>query len=385
VKVLHVIETLGVGGAERLLVMLLPELKRQGVDVAVAVLRGPFDLKHSLELAGVAVIALPRRHKWNLLGTARNVAQLARVLDCAVIHAHLYFPAVCTALVRVLRMSSAATVTTLHNLAYARGVNKAGLGLRFKKMLAAWLYPRGLDAVIGVSEAVAEHYSQALGLKGIEVIHNPVDLQAIDHLGLKTQSEGSKVPHLVLPGRIVHEKGHTDLLHALVFLRDRGHAFRVTLAGDGPLRGSVEKEIHDLALAGRVSITGFLEHEQMLKVIAEADIVVIPSRFEGFGLTALEAMALSRPVVASAVGGLTEILKDGENGILVPAKDSQALAGALESLMTDAPLRVRLGAAGRKRVEDRFGLPTIAAQLRNIYEKVARLEPSISRMQERGS
>lgn len=367
-KVLHVIETLGIGGAERLLVTLLPELKRQEIDVTLAVLRSPFDLRPVLEEAGVTVIELPRSHKWNLLGGARNIARLARERNCTLIHAHLYFPAVCTALARVLRLSSAATVITFHNLAYTVGVNKAGIALRLKKALAAWLYPNGFDARIGVSSAVAEHYAEKLGLKGIEVIHNPVDLQAIGRLGLKARNAGTpSALHLVLPGRLVHEKGHADFLQALICLREQGYSFRATLAGDGPMRGSIETTVHDLALADCVSITGLLTHAQMLEVIAGADIVVVPSRSEGFGLTALEAMALGRPVLASRAGGLPEVL--GDAGVLVPVADPAALAGALALLLNDAPRRAALGQAGRVR-SAQFSLPVIAERLINIYRRL---------------
>lgn len=237
-------------------------------------------------------------------------------------------------------------------------------------MLAAWLYPRGFDALIAVSATVAGHYARALGLEGVEVIHNPVDLAAIDRLGLRVQ-DTAKVPmHLLLPGRIVHEKGHADFLQALAILRDQGRQFSATLAGDGPLRDEVKAAIRRLGLSDWVDITGRLEHRRMLQTIAGADIVVVPSRFEGFGLAAVEAMALSRPVLATAVGGLTEIIEHGRSGVLVPPNDPVAMAHALASLEPDAPLRARLGAGGRRRVEQVFELPVIATQLRGIYERI---------------
>ena len=127
-KVLHIIETLARGGAERLLVMLLPELARQGHEVAVAVRSAPYDLQPELEAAGVPVIRLPKRHRWNLIAGARDIARALPEAD--ILHAHLYFPAVNTALARLFDLTRARTFVTFHNLAYA-GANRDGVTLRF--------------------------------------------------------------------------------------------------------------------------------------------------------------------------------------------------------------------------------------------------------------
>lgn len=132
-RILHVIDTLGRGGAERLLVILLPELVRRGHDVAVAVRGAPYDLQPELEVAGVPVIRLPKRHRWNLIAGARDIARAMPGAD--ILHAHLYFPAVTTALARLLGLTRARTCVTLHNLAYA-GANRDGVTLRFRKALA---------------------------------------------------------------------------------------------------------------------------------------------------------------------------------------------------------------------------------------------------------
>lgn len=368
-KILHVIESLGVGGAETLLVNLLPELQSQGDEVTVAVMRGPFDLRRALELHGVRVVVLRARHRWNLIGAAHELAALVRSGGFEVVHAHLYFPAVVAALSRRLGLHRAAQVVSFHNLAYAPGVNKAGAGLRWRKRLAAALYPRGFDAILGVSAAVARHYEQALGLHGVQVLHNPVPRALADRPepAAAAQKEGFSV---VVPGRLVHEKGHADFLQALSLLRSQGRGLSVTLAGHGPLRASLVQQIEELALADCIAITGAMPHAQLLDAVEAADLVVVPSRFEGFGLTALEAMALGRPVVATTAGGLPEVIADGETGLLVPPQDPTQLAQAIGLLMDDAPLRQRLGAAGRQRAKQEFSLSAVTARLRDIYRRV---------------
>jgi glycosyltransferase involved in cell wall biosynthesis len=143
----------------------------------------------------------------------------------------------------------------------------------------------------------------------------------------------------------------------------------VTFAGGGPLEGDLSREIQRLGLASVVSMLGPQDHGAMLSAMAEADIVVVPSRFEGFGLTALEGMALGRPVLATTAGGLPEVIEHGVSGWLVPPNDPAALAQGLANLLGDVPLRARLAAAGRQRAQEKFSLAAIAAQLRSIYEE----------------
>ena len=372
-KIMHVIESLGIGGAEQVLVTLSPSLQRLGNDVMVVVRTDRLELGAALEAAGVRVILLPTRHKWNLIGTALNIARLANENGIDVIHAHLYFPAQATALVKLLRLHSAATVVTFHNLAYAHGVNTVGMKLRLKKTLAAFLYPRGFDRKIAVSSAVAAHYRTSLGLDCIEVVHNPVDIDAIDNLHLQAERMPTDSLHIVVPGRLVHGKGHFDLLEALVLLRAQGLVFTATIAGGGPMRRELERQVHLVELESSISFTGSLEHAKLLEIVATADIVVIPSRFEGFGLAAIEAMALSRPVIVTAVGGLLEIVEDGCNGIVVPAKNPRELAAALRRLMSSPVMRKTLGSAGRSRVEQAFALPLIAKRMHALYEETVTL------------
>lgn len=365
-KVLHVIESLGVGGAETLLVNLLPELQSQGDEVTLAVMRGPFDLRPALQSQGVQVTVLRARHRWNLIGAAHDLATLVRSGDFAVVHAHLYFPAVVAALSRRLGMHRCAQVVTFHNLAYAPGVNKAGAGLRWRKWLARALYPRGFDAMLGVSAAVARHYEQALGLHEVQVLHNPVP-RAVSARAVPAPVPGGS--SLVVPGRLVQEKGHADFLQALARLRAEGRRLSVTLAGHGPLRRALEQQIVQLGLIDAVVITGALPHVQLLDLLQAADLVVVPSRFEGFGLTALEAMALGRPVLATTAGGLPEVIEHGVSGWLVAPQDPALLAQAISKLMDDTPLRQRLGAAGRQRAQLSFSLHAVAARLRDIYRR----------------
>lgn len=363
-KILHIIDTLGRGGAERLLVTVLPEVARRGHQVAVAVRSAPYDLEPELVAAGVPVIRLPKRHKWNLFAGARDIVRA--MPDADILHAHLYFPAINTALAHRLGLTRAGTCVTFHNLAYA-GANRDSMGLRLRKVLARSLYPRGMGAKLAVSQAVADHYSAALGLAGVRVVYNPIDLSAMDVAPPPSADDSDGRLHIVLPGRLVPEKGHQDLIAALADPCLSDKPLRVTFAGHGKLADSLGVAAADLPHP--VTITGPLGHQAFLAVLATADIVVAPSRYEGFGLTALEAMALSKPVIASTAGGLPEVL--GETGVLVPAGDVTALAHAIHALAEDPDRRQAMGVAARARATSLFGLSTIADQLTDIYSDLA--------------
>src|ERR687888_2272966 len=131
----------------------------------------------------------------------------------------------------------------------------------------------------------------------------------------------------------------------------------LVVAGDGPLRERV------------LGARGFVPHDELLGLYERAAIVACPSRREGFGVTCAEAMAYGRPVVASAVGGLLDLVVDGETGLRVPPRDPAALRAALERLLGDQELRHRLGAAARDRIREHFAWPAVTDATLAAYEE----------------
>ena len=359
-RVLHVIETLSSGGAERLLVTMLPNLVSQGVHAEVVVLRPPLDLQIDLEAVGITVHLLPKRGRWSLLKAASDLARIASVREIDIIHAHLYFPTAVTALSKLLKLFHGVTHATFHNLAYS-GANKNTWKLALRKKLMRTLVSLGIDQPQAVSQASAEHFSQAFGLRNVVVINNAFDVSVVEAIRV------SRGDSIVLPGRLVAEKGHLDLIAALTKLRFSCPP--VIFAGEGPLRAQLEVEIAKTGLP--ISITGKLNHIDMLETIAMARLVVIPSRFEGFGLTALEALALGTPIVASTAGGLPEVL--GDVGFQVPPGDAVALSAATEAALCDKEWAHAQDAAGRARAS-KFDVSVVAKQQINLYQQTLSLK-----------
>jgi glycosyltransferase involved in cell wall biosynthesis len=172
--------------------------------------------------------------------------------------------------------------------------------------------------------------------------------------------------------RLSKEKGLHYLLQAFALVAGRYPQARLLLAGDGPERQRLERLASRLGLGERARFLGEVPHEQVPEVLQEIDIFAMPSTYEGFGVAALEAEAMEVPVVASRVYGIPDVVLDGETGLLVPPRDRQALAAALERLAADGDLRRRLGQAGRAFVAEHYSWEDNTAQMEALYEAAVR-------------
>jgi glycosyltransferase involved in cell wall biosynthesis len=167
--------------------------------------------------------------------------------------------------------------------------------------------------------------------------------------------------------RLVPVKGLQYLLEAAPGILRQVPEARFLLVGDGELRSPLEAQARSLGLTDRVTFAGF--REDVPSVLAGMDVVVLPSLNEGMGRVLVMAMALGKPIVATRVGGVAELLGDGEAGVLVPARDAAALASAITALLRDPPRARALGEAGRRRAP-RYGADTMIASLVKLYREV---------------
>jgi glycosyltransferase involved in cell wall biosynthesis len=203
---------------------------------------------------------------------------------------------------------------------------------------------RRARVVVAPSEYLAAAAVE-LGAREVRVLPNGLDAPA-------AVGEPAEPPHVLYVGRLSEEKGVLELVEATAGMP------RVVV-GDGPLRDRVPDAL------------GFVPHAELGPYYERAAVVCVPSRREGYGMVAREAMAHGRPVVATAVGGLADAVADGETGLLVPPGDPAALRAALERMLGDADLRRRLGAAARARALERYSWEAYVAAARGIYTEVA--------------
>lgn len=201
---------------------------------------------------------------------------------------------------------------------------------------------------------------------------------AIDPLEVapSTPRPGGGDFHLLFVGRLVERKGVSVLLKTLARLRARGEDFTLTVAGDGPLRSTLEAEANSLGIASAVHFTGFISAAALAEVYRSSDLFVLPAvrdskgDVEGLGVVLIEALLRGLPVVASDSGGIPDVVEDGVGGLLVAPGDVDALAGAIHRLSGDRRLAGRLAAQGRERVLDHFSWARITGELIDLYQAV---------------
>ena len=177
---------------------------------------------------------------------------------------------------------------------------------------------------------------------------------------------GNSPPRLVMVARLSRWKDHPTLLQALSGLKDLD--WQLELVGDGPLRGQLEELVQSLGLASRVTFLGF--RRDVPERMAEAQLFLLISKWEGFPRSILEAMRAGLPVVASDVGGVKESVVDGTTGFVIPRGDAVRLRECLRQFITNAELRVCMGAAGRARYEEMFTFDRLVERTTKVYESV---------------
>jgi glycosyltransferase involved in cell wall biosynthesis len=173
-------------------------------------------------------------------------------------------------------------------------------------------------------------------------------------------------------GRMTGIKRTNDVLLAFKLLRERGIDARLCLVGDGPDRDEVERRAHELGVMRETLFLGY--QEQVASLFAAFDVFILPSANEGTPVTAIEALAAGKPVVATRVGGIPDVVRDGEDGFLVEPGDVEALAERLAQLATDPELRERMGEAARSRVRERYSVERLVDDVDLLYRSLLEAE-----------
>lgn len=202
----------------------------------------------------------------------------------------------------------------------------------------------------------------------VHVVHCTVGSQFFDHA--RPVDPASRT--LVSVGRLSAQKGQLLLVEALRRVLDSGVEMDLVLAGDGEMRSEIEGRIAQLGLQGRVAITGWIGEQEVRDHLLAARALVQSSFAEGLPVVIMESLAMARPVISTAIAGIPELVRHGENGWLVPAGSVDELAAAMREAMTASTERLdRMGLAGQARVRDRHFTPTEAAKLESLFDQYA--------------
>jgi glycogen(starch) synthase len=237
------------------------------------------------------------------------------------------------------------------------------------------------DTIICVSNHIASEYLRIVGAGGTNpvVIYNGVNIQFFDpstdagYIRLREDLDGKKV--ILFVGRLIERKGIRYLLQAFAKLRLRMKDLTLIILGDGPMKGDLQSKVQEMKLDKEVIFPGFVSNQLLPFYYAAADVCVFPSLSEPFGIVILEAMSMGKPVVASAVGGIIEIIQDGHNGLLVPSGDAERLFASLERLLKERSFSRRLGFQGRKTVVEKFTIERMIRETLDAY-RLALRKPS---------
>ena len=235
---------------------------------------------------------------------------------------------------------------------------------------------RRFPCIVAVSDSLRQELIAArLSPDRICVIPNAIDVARFAEGAVDRAAEWRRraaepgAPVILTVGRLYRQKGLEYFVQAAAQIHHEVPQARFWIAGEGVHRGQLEAQIQSLGLEGVVTLLG--GQRDIAAIMAASDVFVMPSLGEGFGYVLLEAMALAKPVVATRVGGMPEIVRDGETGWLVPPRQPAAIATAVLKILNDPDLGARFGAQGRKLVASRFGATQVAAQMAQVFRRVA--------------
>lgn len=363
IRVVELLATGTNGGAQEHVFNLVSRLDRSRYDVSVCSLTGGSAIRR-FEKAGIPVCVIEATDDADAV---ESVAAHLAAIDADVVHNHMYHAEVIgtQAALRVAETGRPRpfVVGTVHSSRIRSDEDMA---------LLRQLTPR-MDHLIAVSTSIVRKIEDE-GRHGapVSLIYNGIDLARYDQMVpcCTLREEYGLPPEGPLVGvvaRLEQEKGHPTLIDAWPAILASFPDATLLMIGEGSRLDALTAQVRDLGLERSVIFTG--RRDDVPEVTKSLDVAVLPSYREAQGLTILEAMALSRPVVASNVGGIPEMIEDGRTGLLVPPHDSTALADAILRLLRDHPLADTLARAGHDMVHDRFCVELMVRSVEAIYDE----------------
>jgi glycosyltransferase involved in cell wall biosynthesis len=349
-------------GGQRQSFLLAKELKNRGYPLYFYVQPNSPLFRRAKE-EGIPVVPLKVRSEMDFFAVARLALAMKRK-NCRLIHCHdahsAAIGAAAASLAKVpLRIMSRRVDFPLKNNALSR-----------------MKYLKDVSCIVAISEGVREVLLKGgIPLEKIEVIPSGIDFSAYEYPAsrdyLRKELSFEKDDYLV--GIIAHladHKGHRYLIEATKILKEKAPKIKVIIVGEGPLRLDLDQQVNRSGVEDMVFFLGF--REDVPQILASLDLFVLSSYLEGLGTVLMDAMASSLPVVATRVGGIPEVVKDGLTGILVPPRNVEALAEAILHLYSSRDLAARMGKEGHDVVHRNFSAQAMAGKVADLYERLAK-------------
>lgn len=364
--ILQVLHTLHVGGAEVLAARLARRMQDR-FHFVFACLDELGTLGQELRDEGFIVEVLGRRAGIDL-ACVRQLARVAEKHGAEVIHAHQYTPFFYSRAPGWLGQRPCVLFTE-HGRAFPDLPNR-------KRRIFNRLFLRSIDRVVAVGEAVkrALIVNEGIPAQRIEVIYNGVRLEDFStDAALRTQVRGElgigpTDPIAIQVARLDYLKDHSTALRTAQRIRETLPDFKLLLVGEGPERAKIEQEINERKLESTVRLLGL--RSDVRQLLAAADVFLLTSISEGIPVTIIEAMSARLPIVATDVGGVSEVVEHGRHGLLTRNADDGALATSILKFLKDPSLRQTLGENGRRRAAEEFSESAMHERYASLYQEV---------------
>jgi glycosyltransferase involved in cell wall biosynthesis len=316
-----------------------------------------------LERSGVELLRLDRTSSWSVLPWGR-LYQLLAAERIDVVHAHMPRASVPGSI--LARLARVPVVVSHEHGSWLDGK-------RVRPFLDRNVVARLSTTMLAVSEWDRQQLIEHEGIPPTRILVMPNGIAPPPSGGRAELADldvtaGTAVIGAV--GRLFEVKGYDYLIRAVALLKARRRSLRCVILGEGPEDRRLQRLIADLGVGEEVRLIG--HRQNVAEIVRALDVAVLPSRAEGSPLVVLEYMALGAPIVATAVGGVPELIDDGVHGLLIPPRDPGALAQAIDRLLEDRSLAARLGAAARKRQCAEHDLDTVVSRLERLYLALAR-------------
>jgi glycosyltransferase involved in cell wall biosynthesis len=364
INLLHLITELEPGGAENLLLNIVRKLDKKKFNLKVGYVYGSGTLAEEIRKAGVGVFDLSRKGKLDPL-LLFKLFFLMRKEKIEIVHTHLVHASIAGRI--VAKLAGVKAIITTRHYAYDHK----------EKSLVNWIERKTAtfnNNCIAISNAVKEYMvnREKYNPQKITVIYNGINLSLFhsETLEIISKKDGGFLIGSV--GRLHPSKGYDTLLKSVPQVLKEFPSVRLIIIGDGIQKKYLEGLCSELGIAKHVTFIGRKPPTEVIGLLTNIDLFVLASNWEGFGLVLIEAMALSKPIVATNVGGVTEIVKDGETGFLVPPGQPEMLSDRIIQLLKDKPLAKRMGIKAREEVEQKFSLKVMVDKLDRFYQELLR-------------
>jgi len=365
INILHVISKLPIGGVENQLLLTLKNYDRIKLNPLVCSLLDKGEIGKEIEDAGIEVIALNKlkhRFDWSI---AKDIYKLIKTRNVKIVRTHQYHANLYGRLAAWLAkvpciIASVHNVYTIDRKLHRRMINR--------------FLARFTDKVVAVSEIVKKDILKYDGLREdkVMIIHNGIDTERLLNIdGNVIRSEfniSSDVPVIGTIGRLTFQKGQKYLIEAVSKIKEKFPSIMLLIVGDGPIKDELQNYSKTLGLNKHVIFTG--SRRDIPPLLAAMDIFVLPSLWEGLPNALLEAMASGKTIIATDIPPIREIINNEKIGILVPARDSKAMASSIELLLNDKTSAETFCKSAQERAFSDFNITTTVDKYTNLYKDI---------------